>query len=56
MEERKDNPKLSLTSLGNNCKISLPLSFITEPGITAGIEVSRTQGDAAAGCHGSGAP
>jgi hypothetical protein len=26
------------------------------PGITAGIEVSRTQGDAAAGCHGSGAP
>ncbi|KAJ4941333.1 hypothetical protein NE237_014286 [Protea cynaroides] len=28
----------------------------SEPGITAGIEVSRTQGDAAAGCHGSGAP
>lgn len=26
--------------------MSLPLSFITEPGITAGIEVSRTQGDA----------
>ena len=34
----------------------LPLSFITEPRITAGIEVSRAQGDAAAGCHGSGAP
>lgn len=26
--------------------MSLPLYFITEPGITAGIEVSRTQGDA----------
>ena len=26
--------------------MSPPLSFITEPGITAGIEVSRTQGDA----------
>jgi hypothetical protein len=26
--------------------MSLPLSFITEPVITAGIEVSRTQGDA----------
>jgi hypothetical protein len=35
--------------------MSQPLSFITEPGITAGIKVSRTQGDTAAGCHGSGA-
>ncbi|KAL2974392.1 hypothetical protein AAZX31_14G101900 [Glycine max] len=26
--------------------MSLPLNFITELGITAGIEVSRTQGDA----------
>ena len=34
----------------------LPLSFITEPRITAGIEVSRAQGDAATACHGSGAP
>ena len=36
--------------------MSLPLSFITELGIMAGIEVSRTQGDAAAGCHGFKAP
>jgi hypothetical protein len=35
--------------------MSLPLSFITDPGITAGIEVFRTRGDTAAGCHDSGA-
>jgi len=31
--------------------MSLPLSFITEPRITASIEVSRMQGDVTAGCH-----
>ncbi|QCE02897.1 NADH dehydrogenase [Vigna unguiculata] len=41
-----DKGEPSNPSLGNTCKMSLPLSFITEPGITAGIEVSRTQGDA----------
>lgn len=57
VEEIKENPN-PLPLLGNTCKMSLPFSFIliTEPGITAGIEVSRTQRDAAVGCHGSGAP
>ncbi len=55
VEEIKENPNPLKSLIREHLyKMSLPLSFITEPGITAGIEVSRTQGDA--GCHGSGAP
>lgn len=54
MEERKDHSNLLKSLIRESTAFFL--SFITEPRITAGIVVSRMQGDAAAGCHGSGAP